>query len=105
MSARASIRTPVEEGRPSVSCALDVSVQAQLLNLFLDLREQLGVSIVFVSHQLAVIAEVADRVAVMRQGRLVELGDTADVFAAPSHEYTRALLAAHPHADPQGGGR
>jgi len=77
--------------------ALDVSVQAQLLNLFGDLRDDLGVAILFVAHQLAVIAEVADRVAVMNRGRLVEVGETAAVFGNPQDEYTKALLAAHPH--------
>ena len=81
--------------------ALDVSVQAQLLTLFLDLRDQLGVGILFVAHQLAVIAEVCDRVAVMQHGRIAEIGETATVFQAPQHEYTRALLAAHPRPNPE----
>jgi len=78
--------------------ALDVSIQTQLLNLFLDLRDELGVAIIFIAHQLAVIAEVADRVAIMHQGRIVETGRTASVFHSPQDEYTVALLAAHPHA-------
>ena len=81
--------------------ALDVSVQAQLLNLFNDLRDELGLSIIFVAHQLAVLASIADRVAVMNGGKIVELGDTASVFRSPQHDYTKALLDAHPRADPQ----
>jgi ABC-type glutathione transport system ATPase component len=79
--------------------ALDVSVQAQLLTMFLDLRDELGVTILFVAHQLAVIAEIADRVAVMNVGRIVEIGDTATVFHNPQDEYTKALIAAHPRPD------
>lgn len=81
--------------------ALDVSVQVQLLNLFLDLREETGVAILFVAHQLAVIASVADRVAVMSQGRIVETGTTTEIFTNPQHDYTKALLAAHPEPDPR----
>jgi ABC-type oligopeptide transport system ATPase subunit len=77
--------------------ALDVSVQAQLLNLFLDLRDELGIGILFIAHQLAVIAELADRVAIMHLGHIVEIGETATVFRRPEHPYTKALLAAHPH--------
>jgi ABC-type glutathione transport system ATPase component len=77
--------------------ALDVSVQAQLLNLFLDLRDELEVTILFVAHQLAVLAEIADRVAIMNRGRIVEIGEAGAVFGDPQDDYTKALLAAHPH--------
>ena len=76
--------------------ALDVSIQTQLLNLIIDLRDELGLAVLFVAHQLSVIAEVADRVAVMHTGRIVEIGPVGEVFRNPQAEYTRALLAAHP---------
>ncbi|TWF44019.1 ATP-binding cassette domain-containing protein [Neorhizobium alkalisoli] len=76
--------------------ALDVSVRAHILDLLMDLRAQTGVAILFISHDLSVIHHLCDRVAVMRGGRIVEEGDTAEVFATPQHDYTRALLAAIP---------
>lgn len=79
--------------------ALDVSVQAQILNLFADLTEELKLTMIFISHQLAVIAHVASSLAVMYQGRIVEAGTTADIFSAPRHPYTAMLLAAHPDID------
>jgi ABC-type glutathione transport system ATPase component len=77
--------------------ALDVSIQTEIVNLFLDLRDQLGVSIIFVSHQLPVLAAVADRIAIMQSGVIVETGSTRTVFDDPQHPYTLALLAAHPN--------
>jgi oligopeptide transport system ATP-binding protein len=76
--------------------ALDVSSQAQILNLLRRLTDELGLATVFIAHQLAVIAHVADHVAVMYLGQVVERGPTAEVFGSPQHPYTRALLDAHP---------
>jgi len=76
--------------------ALDVSVQAQILNLFADIQRDLGIAILFISHQLSVVSHVADNIAVMYLGRIVEYGSVSDVFDAPAHPYTRALLASQP---------
>jgi oligopeptide/dipeptide ABC transporter ATP-binding protein len=76
--------------------ALDVSIQAQILNLFGELIRDLGLSMIFISHQLSVIAQLSNRVAIMYLGRIVETGPTADVFTYPRHPYTGALIKAHP---------
>ncbi len=76
--------------------ALDVTVQAEVLELLRELRDARGMAILFVSHDLAVIAELCDRVAIMRAGHVVEQGPTGRVIAAPRHDYTRELLASVP---------
>jgi peptide/nickel transport system ATP-binding protein len=79
--------------------ALDVTIQRQILDLLRHLRDSRGMSMLFITHDLGVIAEIADRVAVMYRGRLVEYGDVLEVFSAPQHPYTRGLLACRPRLD------
>lgn len=81
--------------------ALDVSLRSQMLDLMMSLQDQLGLSYVFISHDMSVIRYMCDRVAVMYRGRIVETGDTDQVVNHPQHDYTRALLSAIPHPDPR----
>jgi oligopeptide transport system ATP-binding protein len=80
--------------------ALDVSIQAQIINLRQDLQQRLGLTYLFISHNLSVVRQIADRVAVMYLGQIVETGATDDLFRHPQHPYTQALLSALPQPDP-----
>jgi oligopeptide transport system ATP-binding protein len=81
--------------------ALDVSIQAQILNLLADLKDQFGLTLIFISHNLSVVRHVSDRILVLYLGRVVELADGDDLYGDPKHPYTRALLTAVPIPDPK----
>src|ERR1700735_3113179 len=80
--------------------ALDVTVQAQIIELLQDIQKRLGMSLLFITHDLGIVRKIAQRVCVMKEGKIVEQGEVARVFAAPEHPYTKALLAAEPKPDP-----
>ncbi len=79
--------------------ALDVSIQAQILNILMDLQEYLGLTLLFISHDLPVVRQICDRVGVMQHGQLLEIAETETLFAAPSHDYTKGLLSLMPRLD------
>jgi len=80
--------------------ALDVSIQAQIINLIAKIRREMNLTLIFISHDLSVVRHIADRIAVMYLGKIVELGSPNDIFANPQHPYTKALLSAVPIPDP-----
>jgi ABC-type oligopeptide transport system ATPase subunit len=81
--------------------ALDVSIQAQILNLLKDLQQELGLTYLFIAHDLAVVRSMSDRIAVMQSGKIVEEGPAEEIYTHPTHEYTKALLTSVPVPDPR----
>jgi peptide/nickel transport system ATP-binding protein len=79
--------------------ALDVSIQAQILNLLDEIRDRMNLSMIFITHDLRVAAQVCDRIAVMQRGKVIEVGPTSTLFASPTQTYTRELLSAVPGKD------
>jgi peptide/nickel transport system ATP-binding protein len=101
----AAIRHPVALIADEPTTALDVTVQAQILKLLKSLQDQRGMAMLFITHDLGVVADIADRVVVMRDGEVVELGLSRDIFTRPQHPYTRTLLASRPGARGHAQGR
>jgi peptide/nickel transport system ATP-binding protein len=97
--ARAIVRGPLFVVADEPVSALDMTIQAQVLKLLERLQAQYGFACLFISHDLAAVEQVADRVVVMQGGRIVEQGSRDDIFDSPQHDYTRALLAAAPMVD------
>jgi peptide/nickel transport system ATP-binding protein len=97
--ARALAMQPAAIVADEAVAALDVSIQAQVLNLLAELRKELGLALLFISHDLSVVRHLADRVAIMYLGRIVETGPSEAIFEAPSHPYTRGLLESVPRLD------